>query len=132
MEIVVSITFLLFATSFFTYFLTAFLMYITRKRLKRRLKKNFPKIWFFDFSFNDFFDYSVVGKAIKLFLCFGSQNGVRQFNSHFFDIAAIEKLNDTKTNIILKRLLLLTSIFAKLWIIILGSLIIIGIAIGIG
>ncbi len=132
MEIVAFIAFLLFATSFFIYFLTAFLMYITRKILKRRLKKNFPKIWFFDFSFNDFFDFSIVGKAFKLFFSFGSQNGVRQFSSHYFDIAAIEKLNDTKTNLILKRLSILTSIFAKSWIIILGSLIIIGIAIGLG
>lgn len=132
MEILTIIASLLFATSFLTYFLIAILIFITRKKLKRRLQNKFHKIWCFEFSFEDFFDYSIVAKTIKLILSFGSQNGIRQFNSHYFDILAIEKLNDPKTNLILKRLFVLTSVFAKLWIITLGSLIIIGIAIEIG
>lgn len=126
MEMISVILFVLFIICFIALFLTAFLMYITRKILKRRLKKNFPEIWYFTFSLEDFFDLSVVGKAFALVFSFGSKEGVRQFNSHYFDIESIEKKNDIKANKILRLLYLWTSSFARLWSICLLLLILIG------
>ena len=127
MEIISLITLLVFVVCFVLYFIIAILMNISRKKVKRNLKRDFPTIWYSKFSFNNFLDYSLIPKGMKLIFSFGSKISVKQFNSHFLDIESVEKLGNSDMNDLLKQLSILTSIFAKLWIIILGTLIMIGI-----
>jgi len=117
---------LIFLVCWFLLFVNWVVAFSTKSKLKKNIKKNHPKIRcnlsVFESDLSTTQIKSGSHSLLKLFLSFGSKKSSKLFWNSLVDTKAVEDSNDNEIKRLLNSSIRLTGNYSKIWIIMMGSI----------
>ena len=120
---------LIFLISWLALFINWIIILITKRKLNKAMKNRHPNIRRnLNFAESNLSAEQLMLGAdllFKVFLSFGSKERTKTYWNNFVDIKAIKDSNDSEIKQLLHRSIILTSNFPKIWIVMVGSILMI-------